>query len=73
MRYQNFKTEFFCLGGHRQPLTLTVESDIAKSCQSLLFGKYVRCKREKSSIVSDITKQTRVLGRFLAKMGKPPA
>ena len=50
-----FRTKSYCVGGTYESATISIESDVTKTEQKLIFGKGVQYKRKKSMIVGENT------------------
>ena len=70
MRFQEFKTHSYCVGGRHQCSTKNIHGDITSKSKKVLIGCCSICNRKKSMTVSDNTLQAEGLGSFFQKFGK---
>ena len=69
MSFQNFKSDFFCVGcGHRSATT-KIYGDITSKGSKVLNGDCSICKRKKSMTVS-VNKEAEGLGNFFKNKSK---
>ena len=76
MSFNKFKNNSYCVGGKHYSTTINIRGDITQNKKTgmpvkLLRGTCSTCKRNKSLIVSDQTKQAEGLGDFFRGIGKP--
>ena len=70
MSFQNFKSEYYCVGGRHGSTTTKIYGDITSKGIKVLIGYYPICKRKKSLTVSDNTIQAGGLTDFFKILGK---
>ena len=70
MTFQNFKSDFDCVGGKHRSATNNIYDDITSKGSKLLIGYCSIWKRKKYMTVSDNTIVAESLGDFFKKLSK---
>ena len=66
----NFKTNSYCVGGRLYSGTNNIRRIVSAKGTKILTGNYIKCKRNKSMIVSDSTIEAEGLKGFFKSVGK---
>ena len=70
MRFQNFKSDSYCVGGRHQSATVKIYGVITSKGSKVLIGYCSVCNRKKSITVSNNTIKAEELGSFFKNLGK---
>ena len=70
MSFQNFKTEYYFVGGRHRSATKNIYGDITSKVCKVLIGLYSSCIREKTKTVGDNTNLAEHLLDFFKKLGR---
>ena len=69
MCFQKFKSNSNCFGRRHRPATINFYGDMTSKGSKILIAYCSKCKRQKSTTVSDNTTAAEVLGGILKSLG----